>query len=252
MAKKNQTPNFVRFAYVRKFLKLFRTLILGFSVTSKPVTMLVSRRAKKCKDFDDFIALCFGFYGWFIRSSQVKEEITCLLQIIKKTKPKQLLEIGTADGGTLFLFAKVANSNATIISVDLPGGRFGGGYPQSIIPFYESFASKTQKVNLIRHDSHDRKTLDLIVKQLKNQKLDFIFIDGDHTYDGVKKDFNLYRPLVRTGGIIAFHDIVPGREDIVGGVPRFWREVKKNHTFIELVNDWNQGGYGIGVLFLNE
>ena len=60
---------------------------------------------------------------------------------------------------------------------------------------------------------------------LKDNKVDFIYIDGDHNYEGVKKDFEMYSPLVRKGGIIAFHDIVPS------GYPKvykFWNEVKEN------------------------
>jgi predicted O-methyltransferase YrrM len=41
------------------------------------------------------------------------------------------------------------------------------------------------------------------------KRLDFLFIDGDHTYEGVKQDFEMYTPLVRKGGLVAMHDIVP-------------------------------------------
>jgi hypothetical protein len=37
--------------------------------------------------------------------------------------------------------------------------------------------------------------------------LDFLFIDGDHTYEGVKDDYEMYKHLVRPGGWIGFHDI---------------------------------------------
>jgi hypothetical protein len=40
------------------------------------------------------------------------------------------LEIGTARGGTLFFLTRLASPHATIVSVDLPGGPFGGGYPR--------------------------------------------------------------------------------------------------------------------------
>jgi predicted O-methyltransferase YrrM len=43
---------------------------------------------------------------------------------------------------------------------------------------------------------------------LKGSEGDFLFIDGDHTYQGVKQDFQMYSPLVKKGGIVAFHDIV--------------------------------------------
>lgn len=37
--------------------------------------------------------------------------------------------------------------------------------------------------------------------------MDFLFIDGDHAYEGVKADFEMYSPLVRKGGLVALHDI---------------------------------------------
>ena len=61
-----------------------------------------------------------------ITLAQVEEEIVELLRILKTLKPRICLEIGTAGGGTLFLFAQVANPDATLISIDLPGGPFGG------------------------------------------------------------------------------------------------------------------------------
>jgi len=65
-------------------------------------------------------------------------------------------------------------------------------------------------------------------------------------------DLELYSPLVCERGVIAFHDIVPGPPHLVGGVPRFWKELKqklKEHAyFIEIVEDWHQGSYGIGLI----
>ena len=74
-----------------------------------------------------------------------------------------------------------------------------------------------------------------------------MFIDGDHSYDGVRSDYEMYAPLVRNGGLVAFHDIVEGRPEWVGGVPQLWREIK-NDSATEFVKDHGQGGYGIGVL----
>lgn len=62
---------------------------------------------------------------------------------------------------------------------------------------------------------------------------------------------------IRVGGVVAFHDIVPGPSECVGGVPRFWREIKRKFRHTEIVESWGQGGYGIGVnlclavLFIN-
>ena len=130
----------------------------------------------------------------------------------------------------------------------MPQGKFGGGYPKWKIPLYKSFVKENRRIFLIRVDSHERKSLEKVKEILNNQKIDFLFIDGDHTYESVKKDFKMYSPLVRTDGIIAFHDIVWGHPVNVGRVPIFWNEIKSNFNFIEIVQDWNQGGFGIGVI----
>jgi predicted O-methyltransferase YrrM len=91
----------------------------------------------------------------------------------------------------------------------------------------------------------------MIESILDEKKIDFLFIDGDHTYEGVKKDFKMYSPLVKDGRIIAFHDIVSGPQNLVGGVPQFWQEIKKKYKYLEIVEDWNQRGYGIGVIYKN-
>ena len=176
-------------------------------------------------DAVDF-AFSFQVFGISIRPIQVKYEITKLLEIVTELKPRVVLEIGTAGGGTLFLFTKATDPEAKIISIDLPGGPFGGGYPEWKIHPYKSFSKGKQKIYLIRRDSHNPQTLEEVKKILSGEKVDFLFIDGDHSYEGVKRDFEMYSPLVRKGGIIAFHDIVPGPSENVGDVPEFWNGIK--------------------------
>jgi cephalosporin hydroxylase len=195
-------------------------------------------------------AFSFQAFGVSIKPAQVEYEIAKLLEIVAELRPKVVLEIGTERGGTLFLFTRVADPEAKIISIDLPGGPFGGGYPRWKIPLYKSFSKEGQKIYLIRRDSHDSQTLKEVERILGGEKVDFLFVDGDHTYEGVKRDFEMYSPLVREGGIIAFHDIVPGPLENVGGVPEFWKEIKMKYKHMEIVKDWNQSGYGIGVILV--
>jgi hypothetical protein len=44
---------------------------------------------------------------------------------------------------------------------------------------------------------------------------------------------------------------VEGPAEKVGGVPRFWREVKSQYRAVEMIDNPNQGGYGIGVLYVD-
>ena len=104
------------------------------------------------------------------------------------------MEIGTENGGALFLFSHVASANATLISIDLSRGSFGR-YPKWKIPLYKSFARDRRRIHLIRADSHDSETLNEAKKILGDKLIDFfLFIDGDHTYEGIKRDFEMYSP----------------------------------------------------------
>ena len=71
----------------------------------------------------------------------------------------------------------------------------------------------------------------------------------------------MYSKLVAPDGLIAFHDVVPGisipdrfrdrdADDIncVGDVPRFWQELRAQVPTRQLVADWNQGSFGIGLV----
>jgi predicted O-methyltransferase YrrM len=195
-----------------------------------------------------------GFWG------QKRGEVAALLQILAAEPPLRVLEIGTARGGTLFLLSRVAHPCATLVTIDLPGGPFGGGYGRHWEPILRAMPRSTQTLKLVRGDSHDRRTLAMVAEIFHEGTVDFLLIDGDHSYAGVRQDFEWYVPLVRPGGLVALHDIVSGPEDLVGGVPRFWKEIRESYESRELVADrlpphaadvafaGQEGGWGLGLL----
>ena len=223
---------------------------LGFFAL--PYALLRIKALDRYRALNRLVDFSFKDCAGLIRPAQVQSEVSEFLEVISRVKPKVILEIGTASGGTLFLFSRVASVDATMMSIDLPGGRFGGGYPAWKTPLYRSFALPGQEIHLIRADSHKADTLGQVKTILDGRGIDFLFIDGDHTYEGVKMDFEMYGPLVKEGGIIAFHDIVAGEWESVGGVPQFWCEVRNCHPDkgTEIVRDRSQGGFGIGLLYV--
>nr|MDO8098135.1 class I SAM-dependent methyltransferase [Candidatus Njordarchaeota archaeon] len=175
------------------------------------------------------------FYDLSIRPAQDRDEILELAYIIYKMKPKVVVEIGTYRGGTLFYFTMLSVRKAKVISVDLPrynllmkaGGYFG--YSRLRIPLYRSFATRNdQRIYLLRANSHDVKTLRKILKILDGEQIDFLFVDGDHSYEGAKKDFEMYYPFVRKGGLTVYHDIANRGWP---GVIRFWNEIKQSRKY---------------------
>jgi len=232
-----------------KFVRVF---------TNISAALVIKKLISRCKTLEDYINLAFSFKYYLIEGiscivnlfpSQKRLELIEFIKLIAKIRPKIILEIGTSRGGTLFLLSRFSSSDALIISIDLPGGKFGCGYPRSKIPFLKFLASNNQKIILIRKDSHKISTLQKVKKILKKKKVDLLFIDGDHTYNGVKKDFEMYSSLVKRNGIIAFHDIVDHPSEMNVGVNKFWKEIKENYKYKEFVEDWNQKWAGIGILF---
>lgn len=193
----------------------------------------------------------FNYAGITIESWQIASEIGALLRTLEADPPRAVLEIGTARGGTLFLLTRVAAPDALLVSVDLRRGQFGGGYPRWRARLYRSFARDGQRVEPVLGDSHAPRIQERIRGLLGGRTLDLLLVDGDHTYEGVKQDFADYSPLVRPGGLVAFHDIVPGgpgKHGDPGGVPAFWLELATMHQVTELVEDWTWGSCGIGLI----
>jgi predicted O-methyltransferase YrrM len=185
-----------------------------------------------------------------ILMTQVRSEAVALGKMLASRAPACSLEIGTNYGGTLLLLCNVSSPRAKIISVDLPLGRFGGGYPRRKIPLYRKFPKSGQQLHLIRADSHLEETKGRVIRILNGELLDYLFIDGDHTYEGVRRDFEMYAPLVRSGGMIALHDIAVHNRDTECQVDKFWSEVKNKYRHQEIAENAKQGWAGLGILFV--
>jgi predicted O-methyltransferase YrrM len=184
------------------------------------------------------------WYGGRLRPTQATDEVVWLLEKLEQDPPKTIVEIGTDEGGTLFLWTRVAAPDALLVAVDSrPLGILGQLSAYAIVR--KGLARKRQRIELVMPvNSQIQATVDRVRGLIENKPVDFLFIDGDHSYEGVKRDFELWSPLVRPGGLVAFHDMRPDHPD---GVPRLWAELKERFETEERIAS-TEPNYGIGVV----
>ncbi len=224
---------------------------LAFKATRDIVNLPAALAGMKAgvdgKSAADCVDIIFDRFGGLLQPYQNRNEIRRAMERIGAMSPGRVLEIGTARGGTLFLLSQAAAPDAVLVSIDLPGGMYGGGYPAWKGRFFRWMVRPSQTLHLLRMDSHDAATVEWARQRLQGT-VDVLFIDADHAYAGVKRDFLLYRGLVREDGLIVFHDILENQFDPDISVAPFWNELRARYQTEEIVDDLGQGVFGIGIV----
>ncbi len=181
--------------------------------------------------------------GAISRSALQKQtEVVPLLELLRAEQPSVVAEIGTAYGGTFWLWCQIASPDALLISIDLPGDfAGGGGRADDVLPRLRSYARGRQETCFIREDSHSPAAVDQLRRALDGRSIDFLFIDGDHSYDGAREDFERYLPYVLEGGLVALHDVLPQPDY---GVDRLWSELRARFESVEFLDPGDNRGHG--------
>ena len=165
-------------------------------------------------------------------------------------RPQAVMEIGSQHGGTLRRFMQesfVADIETVFVSVDT--GPKSWHPPQDFdVSIWHEWAEQFRcKLHIVQANSHEISTLQE-VKDIRNE-YDFIFVDGDHSYEGAMQDFEMYGPLVRKGGIMAFHDIATPDFSPHIQVWQAWREIQAAGYKTREIRANGPFG-GIGVVYL--
>jgi predicted O-methyltransferase YrrM len=183
-----------------------------------------------------------GFeFGMFQHRQEVVQFLTWLDTVVGRME--RVIEIGGHRGGTAAMFCSFIEG--TVLSIDKPDGEWGGiGYDQAAKRnelLHEKYCPKF--IGLLA-DSHSPRTSDDVHRVFSYESVDLLFIDGDHSYIGVQQDYGQYERFVRSGGVIAFHDINDTALHHERGVqvPKFWKTLKGNRTEFSIDADW--GGIG--------
>jgi predicted O-methyltransferase YrrM len=168
--------------------------------------------------------------------------------LVRERSPKRILEIGTGRAGSTYFLTNVGGEGSLLVTVDTEP------IAKEFVDLYRRYP-KQRVINLIGN-SRDPITVERVAGILKEEPLDLLYIDGDHSYDGVKMDFELYQRFCDPQTVICFHDIIPDHgvtkgiqtDNYSGEVYRLWDELKTKKKYKEFVDSADQNGFGIGVI----
>jgi len=169
------------------------------------------------------------------------EHIPFAFTIMQMLKPKIFIELGTHKGDSYCAFCQAVNVlglDTACYAVDTwEGDEHSGFYGSEILEELKTY-----------HDSRYMGFSQLIqslfeeaLDYFSDGSIDLIHIDGCHTYNAVKHDFEAWLPKMSQYGVVLFHDINVHEREF--GVWKFWEEVAEYYPCFEFKH-----GYGLGVL----
>ena len=171
------------------------------------------------------------------------EHIPFAFFLMETVKPEVFVELGTHYGNSYFSFCQAVQNlklNTKTFAVDnWTGDEHAGFYGHGVFQYVknineQSFSSFSRLLKM---------SFDEALLQFEKGSVDLLHIDGLHTYESVKHDFESWLPKMSTKGVVIFHDTNVHEKGF--GVWRLMEEIKDRYPFTEFKH-----GYGLGILYV--
>ena len=171
------------------------------------------------------------------------EHVPFAFWLVDALRPATIVELGTYNGVSYSAMCQAVRSlvlPTRCFAVDTwKGDEHAGFYPEEV---YRDFATF--------HDQHYsafsrlvRSTFDEALPYFEDRSIDLLHIDGLHTYDAARHDYDSWLPKLSPDAVIIFHD-TNVREDNFG-IFRLWSEIASGRQHFNFLH-----GHGLGVLGL--
>ncbi len=164
--------------------------------------------------------------------------------LIREFKPRNYVELGVHNGFSYFVGCQAISEcklDTKAFGIDHWIGDLQAGF------FDERVFDKVSNLNR-KYASFSkllRMTFSDALHEFDQGSIDLLHIDGFHSYESVKEDFETWLRKMNPNGLILLHDIHVRRNTF--GVFQFWKEIKEKYKTIEFV-----GSHGLGLVFLGE
>ncbi len=164
--------------------------------------------------------------------------------LIAVMQPRKVVELGSYLGASFFAFCQAVKEfklDTQCYAVDTwEGDKHAGEYTNEVYETVVAVHSHYKEfAYLLRMDFDTASGLDEL------NEIDLLHIDGLHTYEAVKNDFETWLPKMSDQGVIIFHDTAEMKDDF--GVWRLWDEISANYPSFNFMH-----GHGLGVLLVGD
>jgi len=165
--------------------------------------------------------------------------------IMEAAKPGVLVELGTHSGNSYFSFCQAVkrlNLRTLCYAVDSWQGDEHSGY------YGEEIFQPVSEKNRLEYDSFSRlirSQFDEARGRFDDASIDLLHIDGFHTYEAVKHDFENWLPKMSRRGIVLLHDTNVYERDF--GVYILFQELAQRYPTLEFLHSHGLGAIGVGV-----